>query len=166
MLQLATALALSLAYTHSPSYGQQAYWQSPVVASQLINSYRQSETPYSEGHRGVDYRVELGQGVFAPADGEVHFVGEVVNRSLISLSHPGGLLSAFEPVCSRLEIGDQVRTGDLIAEVCEADGDYSKHCPDFECLHFSARINGEYLSPLKLTGEQKPSRLLPWIEPG
>lgn len=166
VLQLAIAMTLSMVYTQTPSFGQDAIWRSPVIGSKLVNSYRQSETPYSSGHRGVDYRVELNQGVFAPAEGTVHFVGEVVDRPLISISHPGNLLSAFEPVCSVLNVGDQVLTGELIGEVCEADTEYSPHCPDYTCLHFSARVGGEYLSPLKLTGEQKPSRLLPWIEPG
>lgn len=140
-------------------------WERPVVGSVLVNSYRQSETPYSAGHRGVDFAVSLGQGVFAPADGTVHFVGKVVDRQLISIRHNGNLISAFEPVCSVLSVGAQVFTGDLIGEVCEPDQEYQPHCQDQFCLHFSARKNDEYLSPLWLTGDLAPARLLPWIEP-
>lgn len=140
-------------------------WENPVVGSALVNSYRQSETPYSSGHRGVDFAVSLGQGVFAPANGTVHYVGKVVDRQLISIRHEGNLISAFEPVCSVLSVGTQVFTGELIGEVCEADQDYVPHCPDQFCLHFSARKSDEYLSPLWLTGDLAPARLLPWIEP-
>jgi murein DD-endopeptidase MepM/ murein hydrolase activator NlpD len=164
MIQLSVFLGVAMALTHSPpSFSSSAAWERPLVGSSLLRSYLQSESPYSAGHRGVDYQVKLGQEVFAPADGRVHFVGQVVNRSLISLSHDGDLLSAFEPVCSDLALGEQVLVGDLIGEVCEGDSTYQPHCPA-HCLHFSARKNGEYLSPLWLLGELGPSRLLPWIE--
>lgn len=165
-LQLASFLVLSISWQlPSPSLGQEPGFESPTVGSALVNSYRQSEGPYGPGHRGVDYEVDLGQGVFAPADGQVHFVGKVVDRQLISLSHPGDLLSAFEPVCSVLARGEKVSKGDLIGEICEADQGYLQHCLDVFCLHFSVRKNGEYLSPLWFTGELAPSRLLPWIDP-
>jgi murein DD-endopeptidase MepM/ murein hydrolase activator NlpD len=166
ILQLASFLVLALTWqTPAPSLGSQQSLSPPVVGSSLINSYRQSDTEYSAGHRGVDYEVELGQGVFAPSDGEVHFVGKVVNRQLISLSHDEELLSAFEPVCSGLQVGELVSKGDLIGEICEADESYHPHCEDVFCLHFSIRKNGQYLSPLWFTGELSPSRLLPWVNP-
>lgn len=166
VLQLASFLVLALTWQiPTPSLANQALLESPVVGSVLINSYRQAETEYSAGHRGVDYQVELGQGVFAPASGAVHFVGKVVDRPLISLSHEGELLSAFEPVCSSLQIGEQVSKGELIGEVCEAEPSYQPHCEEMFCLHFSIRKNGLYLSPLWFTGELSQSRLLPWIDP-
>jgi murein DD-endopeptidase MepM/ murein hydrolase activator NlpD len=165
-LQLASFVVLALAWQFpAPSLGSEKQLVSPVVGSRLINEYRQSETEYSAGHRGVDYEVVLGQAVFAPAAGKVHFIGKVVNRQLISLSHEEGLLSAFEPVCSQLELGAEVAKGELIGEVCEADETYQQHCEQLFCLHFSIRKNGKYLSPLWFTGELSESRLLPWIEP-
>jgi len=162
VVQLAAFLGISLAYlTPSPTLGAEPSWLPPVVGSNLVNDYRQSETPYSAGHRGVDYRAKLGQGVFAPDSGTVHFSGWVVNRPVLSISHQGELLSSFEPVCSFLKVGEKVSRGDLIGEVCEADANYSMHCEKL-CLHFSARRSGSYLSPLWLTGELLPSVLLPW----
>lgn len=166
IFQLASFLALSLSWQiAAPSLGNEQEFMAPVVGSELVNNYLQSETPYSAGHRGVDYAVELGQGVFAPANGQVHFVGRVVNRQLISINHDSNLLTSYEPVCSGLNPGDQVRLGDLIGEVCEAEADYLPHCELANCLHFSIRRNGEYLSPLWFTGELSASRLLPWVEP-
>ena len=107
----------------------------------------------------------LSQGVFAPANATVHFVGKVVNRQLISLSHDHQLISSYEPVCSTLTEGDPIQKGELIGEVCEGDETYSRHCEGQSCLHFSIRKNGEYLSPLWFTGELKNSRLLPWVDP-
>ena len=166
MLQLGSFLALALSWQiPAPSLGSETPVNPPIVGSSVVNQYRQSETPYSAGHRGVDYEVVLVQGVFAPADGTVHFVGQVVNRQLISLDHGQELISAFEPVCSQLSEGESVVSGQLIGEVCEGEASYDPHCDSNICVHFSVRKNGEYLSPLWFTSELTPSRLLPWIEP-
>ena len=165
-IQLAGFLTLSLTWlVPSPSIGSQPTWSSPVIGSGLVNSYLAPDTAYGSGHRGVDYQVTLGQGVFAPADATVSFVGKVVDRQVLSLSHQGQVVSSYEPVCSSLVVGQEVAAGDLVAEVCEAEQDYVQHCLDILCLHFSTRKNGEYLSPLWFTGELAPSILLPWIEP-
>jgi murein DD-endopeptidase MepM/ murein hydrolase activator NlpD len=166
-LQLAGFLTLSVTWlVPSPSLGSQPTWSSSVIGSELVNSYRAPDATYGSGHRGVDYRVALGQGVFAPADATVSFVGKVVDRQVLSLSHQGNVVSSYEPVCSSLVVGQEVAAGDLVAEVCEAEQDYAQHCLDTLCLHFSTRQDGEYLSPLWFTGELAPSILLPWIEPG
>lgn len=165
-LQLAGFLTLSLTWlVPSPSLGSDQPWISPVIGSELVSSYLAPDTTYGAGHRGVDYRVTLGQGVFAPADAVVSFVGKVVDRQVLSLSHEGRVVSSYEPVCSSLVVGQEVSAGDLVAEVCEAEQDYVQHCADLLCVHFSTRQNGEYLSPLWFTGELAPSVLLPWIEP-
>jgi murein DD-endopeptidase MepM/ murein hydrolase activator NlpD len=166
LLQLASFLALALSWQlPTPSLGAEGQFSTPLVGSEIVREYRQSETPYSAGHRGIDYEATLGQAVFAPANGRVHFVGNVVNRQLISLDHGGRLLSAFEPVCSQLTEGETVVSGQLIGEVCEGQASYEPHCEPKTCLHFSVRKNGEYLSPLWFTGELTASRLLPWTEP-
>jgi murein DD-endopeptidase MepM/ murein hydrolase activator NlpD len=166
-LQLAGFLTMSLAWlTVTPSLGNQPSWLPPLVGSELVNSYVAPAAPYESGHRGVDYEVTLGQGVFAPASATVSFVGKVVDRQVLSLSHSGDLVSSYEPVCSSLTVGQQVTAGELIGEVCEPELDYVAHCTRTLCLHFSVRKTGEYLSPLWFTGELSPSVLLPWIEPG
>ena len=166
-LQLAGFLTMSLAWlSPTPSLGNRPSWLPPVVGSELVNSYLAPDSPYGAGHRGVDYEVALGQGVFAPANATVSFVGLVVDRPVLSLSHNGKTISSYEPVCSSLTVGEPVAAGELVAEVCEPEQDYVPHCSDKLCLHFSTRQNGEYLSPLWFTGELSPSVLLPWIEPG
>jgi murein DD-endopeptidase MepM/ murein hydrolase activator NlpD len=166
LLQLASFLAVALSWQlPAPGLGAEKTMDSPLVGSTVVREYRQSETPYSAGHRGIDYEATLGQAVFAPAAGKVHFVGKVVNRQLISLDHGQLLLSAFEPVCSQLTEGESVVSGQLIGEVCEGEASYDLHCETTICLHYSVRKSGEYLSPLWFTGELTPSRLLPWIEP-
>lgn len=166
LIQLAGFLTLSLTWLiPAPSVGSQGTWSAPVVGSDLINSYKAPATKFGAGHRGVDYEVNLGQGVFAPAPGKVSFVGKVVDRQVLSLSHDQNIVSSYEPVCSSLVVGEAVSAGDLIGEICEPEQSYVPHCADRICLHFSARNNGHYLSPLWFTGELSQSVLLPWVEP-
>jgi murein DD-endopeptidase MepM/ murein hydrolase activator NlpD len=136
-------------------------WAPPLEPPvNLVNLYRQPNSDYSAGHRGIDYRVEVGQPVLSPADGEVWFSGKVGNRQLISLKHPDGNLTEFEPVCTDLEKGEPVFLGQEIGQVCKADSNYRQHCQEATCLHFSIRQLGEYLSPQVFIGGINPSRLL------
>lgn len=164
IMQLALFLVLSISLIPAPPSFSANAWIEPVVGAQLVNSFRQPETPYGAGHRGVDYGVKQGQPVFAVAEGVVHFVGKVVDRAVISIRHPGSYLSAYEPVCSELKVGATVLVGELIGEICESDPIYSPHCQK-TCLHLSARLGQEYLSPQALMGQLRPSVVLPWIEP-
>jgi murein DD-endopeptidase MepM/ murein hydrolase activator NlpD len=139
-------------------------WNPPLDAPvRLINQYRQPNSDFSAGHRGVDYLVTKNQAVLAPADGQVWFAGKVAARPLLSLLHDGVYLTEFEPVCTDLKKGDQVYAGQEIARVCKAEASYLQHCPNAVCLHFSMRFAGSYLSPLIFIGGLNPSRLLPML---
>jgi murein DD-endopeptidase MepM/ murein hydrolase activator NlpD len=124
-----------------------ALWQWPVdPPKRVVRPYVAPPSPYGPGHRGVDLAASPGDAVYAPADGVVYFVGVVVDRPVLSIRHPGGLLSSFEPVRSELAAGTAVKRGERIGILA------SGHCAT-GCLHFGVRLYGQYLSPLKyLTG--------------
>lgn len=137
-------------------------WTPPLEPPiRLVNLFRQPNSDYSAGHRGVDYLATTGQSVLAPATGEIWFSGRLVNRSLVSIRHAGGLISEVEPVCSDLKKGEPVFAGQQIGVVCAPDSSYRKHCQATTCLHFSIRLVGQYLSPQVFIGGINPSRLLP-----
>lgn len=137
----------------------------PVRNPKLVRSYLQPTSDYSAGHRGVDYRVSLGEEVLAPADGKVWFSGKVVNRELVTIKTTDGrALLEVEPVCSAPPAGTTVLVGQVIGEVCDADQNYRQHCEDLRCLHFSYRMKDGYLSPVWVMGSLQPSRLLPWTD--
>lgn len=138
-------------------------WQVPLEAPiKLERPFYRPSSDYGAGHRGVDYRVSLGQAIMAPAAGVVSFTGHVVNRSVLSIKHLDGSISEFEPACALAAEGEQVKQAQVIAKVCDADLDYSQHCQNLRCLHVSLRTEAGYLSPLVRTGQLSPSRLLPW----
>ncbi len=137
-------------------------WQAPLSAPlQLINPYFQPSSDYSAGHRGVDYRVKVGEPVFAPTDSTVWFSGKVVDRQVLSLKTRAGDLLEFEPVCSTLIAGTDVVAGQPVAATCQPDASYRQHCADQLCLHFSLRTLNGYLSPLVRYGNLAPTVLLP-----
>lgn len=135
-------------------------WNPPLEPPiRLVNQYRQPNSDYSAGHRGVDYLVQNDQIVMAPADGKVWFAGQVAQRPLLSVLHDGGYLTEYEPVCTDLKSGETVFAGQEIARVCPAGSNYIQHCSSALCLHFSMRHLGAYLSPLVFIGGLNPSRL-------
>lgn len=167
MLKLLVAATLAaLSITMCPGGSANATpngWQLPFLSPhRLIRPYLQPTSDYSAGHRGVDYDITTDEPVFAPANGVISIAEKIVDRNVIAIKHEGSLVSELEPVCTALEVGDQVRKGDLIGRVCEPDVAYRNHCEAGNCLHFSLRLSGKYLSPLALIGGLNPSRLLPY----
>jgi murein DD-endopeptidase MepM/ murein hydrolase activator NlpD len=144
--------------------GAAPHWLWPVSPPHVVSRpFIAPATTYGAGHRGIDIRISEGAGagteVVAPAGGVVHFVGTVVDRPVLSLRHPGGLLSSFEPVESDLVVGQPVSAADVIGLV-RVGAATPEHCPT-SCLHFGVRLRGEYVSPLNFLGGIARSVLLP-----
>ena len=134
-------------------------WEWPAVAPHpIIRPYIAPETPYSSGHRGIDIGMGLGSEVRSPLAGTVHFAGVVVDRPVLSIRHPGGLITSYEPITTSLLRGDTVERGELIGEVQPG------HCT-VPCLHFGVRLDGEYVSPLTYLAEVPRAILLPTRKP-
>lgn len=130
-------------------------WSWPVEAPHPIaRPFIAPATPYAAGHRGLDIRAPVGAEVRAPADAVVHFAGFVVDRPVISLRHPGGVLSSFEPVEPLVATGDRVRRGDVIGTLLPG------HCAS-PCLHLGARVDGGYVNPLLFLGGLEHAVLYP-----
>ena len=134
-----------------------APWRWPMGPDPVVaHGFEAPATRYSAGHRGIDIVARAGAAVSSPAGGTVHFSGVVGGRPVLSLDHPGGVLSSFEPVDSDLSAGDRVARGDPLGFV---SGPSASHCTD--CLHFGVRVDGEYVSPLRFLGGVGPAVLLP-----
>lgn len=148
-LLLRTAVILLL-----PGLGPPA-WAWPVPSPHpIVRPYVASATPYSAGHRGVDIAAAAGTEVRAPAAGVVHFAGFVVDRPVLSIRHPDGTLSSFEPVEATVDAGDPVERGQVVGVLLAG------HCTT-GCVHVGARIDGEYVNPLLLLGGLPRAILLP-----
>ncbi|MFM6978223.1 MAG: M23 family peptidase [Micrococcales bacterium] len=161
---LALAMALSWQQVTGAKAESSPAWVAPLNAPiRLLNPYRQPNSDYSAGHRGVDYLVTLEQPIFAPTDAIISFNHLLVDRPVISLKTTSGDLLEFEPACSALPVGTAVAAGEVIASVCPASGNYKQHCTQHLCLHFSLRTEKGYLSPITRYGALAPSVLLPYL---
>lgn len=136
-------------------------WQLPLTKPVLVHQFLQPNSDYSAGHRGVDLLARAGQAVLASADGVVSFVGKVVDRGVLTLSHET-LKTTYEPVCSTITVGSKVVRGEQIGRICSPPA-YRNHCQPRICLHFALRNSTGYLSPLAIIGGLAPTRLRPRV---
>jgi hypothetical protein len=160
----ALALAMALSWQQSTGAKAEDQWESPLEAPmQLIEPYRQPNSDFSAGHRGVDYRVAEGQAIFSPTNTVVYFNQFLVNRPVLSLKTESGDLVEFEPACGTSPAGTKIAAGEIIGFVCSAEAGYKQHCEQDTCLHFSLRTAAGYLSPIVRYGALAPSVLLPYL---
>lgn len=143
-------------------------WQAPVEGQlEVLRGFEKPAARWSSGHRGVDLALGPGGSVLAPYEGKVVFAGAVVDRQVLTLEHPDGRRSSFEPVSEPLPVGTRVQAGDVIARL---DSNI-QHCTPNFCLHWgvrepapgseTARRGLDYTNPLLLLGLEGPSVLLP-----
>jgi murein DD-endopeptidase MepM/ murein hydrolase activator NlpD len=140
----------------SPGLTREWRWEWPIAGSHVVErAYIAPADRYSAGHRGIDITAPVDSVVLAPSDGEIYFVGVVVDRAVLTIKNVDGSLTSFEPINSSLAVGTLVLRGDTIGTVGTG-----KHCPT-SCLHFGVRVAGEYVSPLRFLGGLRYPVLLP-----
>ncbi|MGZ3404809.1 MAG: peptidoglycan DD-metalloendopeptidase family protein [Polyangia bacterium] len=108
-----------------------------------------------KAHLGVDYAAPLGTPVWATTAGRVSYVGPRGGAgNAIILDHAGGMSSTYmhlSKFAKGLAVGQQVRQKQVIGYVGMTGLATGPH------LHFSVRMNGAFIDPLKL----KPAREAP-----
>ena len=136
----------------------------PLVISPLTQpgvvqrTFRAPLTAYGPGHRGIDLLATDGEPLVSPIAGNISFSGLVALKPEVTVASPDGLQFTLEPACGQLPVGSEVSQGSPVGVVC-ASG-YQSHCSPEVCLHFSARNQIGYLSPLWLMGQQSISHLV------
>lgn len=143
----------------APRSPTQIGWLWPLTPRPpVVRGFEPPARRWLAGHRGADLAAQPGQGVLAPADGVVAFVGQVAGRPVVSLRHDGGLRSTYEPVTGIRKPGSTVRAGELIGYLADQPG----HCAPAACLHWGAVLDSDhaYVDPVALIGAQ-PIVLLP-----
>lgn len=126
----------------------------------VLRGFQLPSTPYGPGHRGVDLGGRVGEPVLAAGDGLVLYAGPLVDRSLVSIEHAGGLRTTYEPVSPVVKVGQTVRRGQIIGELMPGHPGCPATAPTV-CLHWGAHRQAVYLNPLRLV-ESGHVRLLPW----
>lgn len=143
----------------SESLSTERSWSWPVDGLiQITSPYRQPDSEYTAGHRGIDL-LAAGTGyALAPAAGTVAFVGIVVDRPLVTIAHSNGLVSTLEPVLASLSVGESVTAGQVIGAV--TTGGHTA----LGSVHWGVRRDGDYINPATLLGAVRRPILLPCCE--
>ena len=106
------------------------------------------EKNWLPGHRGVDLGARPGADILAAEDGVVAFVGVIVGTPTISIDHPGGIRTTYQPVHSRVAVGDHVVEGDVIGTLARPTSQFAR---EHAGLHWGARTGPDrYIDPLSL----------------
>ncbi len=127
---------------------------------QVVRPFDAPETAYGPGHRGVDLAATPAVPVLAAGDGLVLYAGALAGRSLVSIEHPGGLRTTYEPITPEVAVGQRVARGREIGRLLPGHPGCAAAAP-MTCLHWGARHRLRYLDPLRLA-ESRHVRLLPW----
>lgn len=131
----------------------------------VVRTFEAPALPYGPGHRGVDLAALPGAPVLAAGAGTVVFAGTVAGRGVVSVDHPGGLRTTYEPVSPTVTAGDHVARGEQIGTVAIGTVAFGHaSCTAPACLHWGVlRGRGhdrDYLDPLRLLAMARV-RLLP-----
>lgn len=115
---------------------------------------------WQRGHRGVDLAGTPGQPVYSAGRGTVVFAGLLAGRLVVSVDHPGGLRTSYEPVEAVVRPGQLVDSGTPLGRLITGH----PGCPAAACLHWGAMWGpaqrADYVDPVGLL-ETTPIRLKP-----
>ncbi|CAJ1506321.1 M23 family metallopeptidase [[Mycobacterium] holstebronense] len=124
----------------------------------VVRRFDAPRPDWQRGHRGVDLAGEPGQPVYAAGGGTVVFAGRSGGQPVVSLAHPGGLRTSYQPVFAAVRIGQLVAAGSVIGTLEPG------HPGCATCLHWGAMwgpaSRADYLDPLGLLAST-PIRLKP-----
>ncbi|TRW80723.1 M23 family metallopeptidase [Mycolicibacterium sp. 018/SC-01/001] len=126
----------------------------------VVRAFDAPERTWLRGHRGVDVAGSEGQVVHAAAAGTVVFAGDLAGRPVVSIAHPGGLRTSYEPVRAAVRAGQVVTAGAAIGALQPGH----PGCAAAACLHWGAMwgpaARADYVDPVGLVATT-PIRLKP-----
>lgn len=153
---IALLIALLLACSRAPAGaappGSGTYGWPLNPRPAVVAAFDPPAQRWQTGHRGVDLAVAPGSPVLSAGPGTVRFAGVVAGRPTVSIAHPDGTITTYEPVTASVRTRTVVARGDQIGVVQAGH----PGCRATACLHWGARRGSGhqavYLDPLSLLG--------------
>jgi murein DD-endopeptidase MepM/ murein hydrolase activator NlpD len=135
----------------APAAAQDGRLQWPLhPRPSVVRQFDAPSPKWQRGHRGVDLAAAADQPVYAAGPGSVVFAGTLAGRPLVSIAHPGGLRTTYEPVLAAVRPGQQVSGGTLLGALVAGH----PGCAAPACLHWGAMwgpaARADYVDPLGL----------------
>jgi murein DD-endopeptidase MepM/ murein hydrolase activator NlpD len=145
----------------APAFADEARLDWPLrPLPAVVRGFDAPSPNWNPGHRGVDLAGAPGQPVYAAGSATVVFAGVLAGRPVVSLAHPGGLRTSYEPVRAAVRAGQLVTAQTVIGELVAGH----VGCPAAACLHWGAMwgaaSGADYVDPLGLL-KSTPMRLKP-----
>jgi len=116
----------------------------------LTRGFNAPAPDWLRGHRGVDLAGSPGRAVYAAGPGTVVFAGSLAGRPVVSVAHPGGLRTSYEPVEPSVRAGQRVEADTAIGRLLAGH----HGCPVAACLHWGAMwgpaARADYVDPIGL----------------
>jgi murein DD-endopeptidase MepM/ murein hydrolase activator NlpD len=142
----AQSLASTAIPASAPTPARAYAW--PVSQVRVTRRFDPPPQPWLPGHRGVDLAGYPGEPVSAAAAGRVSFAGTVAGRGVVSVVHPDGVKTTYEPVTPAVARGTAISGGATIGTLQSGH----EGCPVDACLHWGAKRGETYIDPLSLLG--------------
>jgi murein DD-endopeptidase MepM/ murein hydrolase activator NlpD len=160
MRRLALVLWLTL-FAAAPASADAARLDWPLrPPPTVVRGFDAPSPNWHPGHRGVDLAGTPGQPVYAAGAATVVFAGLLAGRPVVSLAHPGGLRTSYEPVRAAVQVGQSVTPQTMIGQLMAGQ----PACPAAACLHWGAMwgpaAGADYVDPMGLL-RSTPIRLKP-----
>lgn len=109
-------------------------------ASGVTRAFDKPAKNWLKGHRGVDLAAEPGATIVAAGEGVVSYVGVIAGTPIVSIEHPDGIKTTYQPVHAVVARGDAVAEGQPIGRLAGTEG-----------LHWGALVaKDDYINPLSL----------------
>lgn len=133
--------------------GDQRTYRAPLSPRPtVVRGFDNPAQRWLAGHRGVDLASTVGSPVLAAGAGVVRFAGTVGGKPTVSIGHPDGMITTYEPVEATVSEGAAVRGGEIIGTLLAGHPE----CAVAACLHWGARRGAgrtaAYVNPLALLG--------------
>lgn len=146
LLAVAMAIAGAVVASSAATAGTGFGWPIPPP-HHVVRAFEAPPHPWSAGHRGVDLAAPAGTVVVAAGPGIVTFSGVVAGRGVITVRHPDGRRTTYEPVEHRIPPGSAVIAGTPLGRL----SGQGSHCAPLTCLHWGLLVgDDEYRDPLSL----------------
>ena len=157
VLALVVLVASPTPAAAAPASAPAGAWVLPLDGEQVLTRpFDRLPHPYAPGHRGVDLAGPPSARVLAAGEGVVVFAGWVAGRPVVSIDHPDGLRTTYEPVEASVAAGQPVARGSPLGTLAIGHAG----CPVQACLHWGLRRGETYLDPMLLLRPPRV-RLLP-----
>lgn len=140
--------AQGTAQAQDPAQARRSAYGWPVPEVRVTRRFDPPPQPWLPGHRGVDLAGHPGEPVSAAASGRVAYAGTLAGRGVVSIVHPDGVRTTYEPVTPAVAQGAAIGRGAAIGALQSGH----EGCPVDACLHWGAKRGESYIDPLSLLG--------------